>query len=115
MVQLFADLFSGRDRFNKDYVPNAKGGVYTTPTLGLVGEASTHSNPELITPQALLDDRLAANNARLANDFYAAASAIVNAINNKDMTVAIGDAEIAASAARGNNAYYKMNGKPLFV
>lgn len=93
--------------------PNAKGGVYTTPTLGLVGEASTKSNPELITPQSLLDDRINEGNRNLLSSISQIAGQIIEAINGVDMSVSIGDEVIARSAARGNNAYYKMMGRPL--
>lgn len=93
--------------------PNAKGGVYTTPALGLVGEASTRNNPELITPQSLLDERLQANNRDLLGAINGMTNNIIAAVNGINMEVKIGDEVIAKSAARGNNAYYKMMGRPL--
>ena len=93
--------------------PNANGGVYSTPTLGLVGEASTHSNPELVTPTDLLDSRLQANNADLLSAFNSMLGNVINAINGINMEVKIGDDVIAKSASRGNNNYYRMMGRPL--
>lgn len=93
---------------------NASGGVYTQPTLGLVAEYSGAShNPELITPTDLLDDRLQENNKALLSAFYSMTGEIVSAIGDMNMEVRIGDDVIARSASRGNEAYYKMMGRPL--
>lgn len=92
---------------------NATGGVYTTPHFGIVGEASTRANPELITPTALLDDRLQANNADLLTAMNGMINNVIGAINGVNMEVKIGDDVIARSASRGNNAYYRQTGRPL--
>ena len=92
---------------------NASGGVYTTPHFGIVGEASTRANPELITPTALLDDRLQANNRELLGAMNGMMNNLIGAVNGINMEVKIGDDVIARSASRGNNAYYKMTGRPL--
>ena len=39
---------------------------------------------------------------------------VVNAIDDKDLSVTIGDDTIANSANRGNNNYKRRTGKPLF-
>lgn len=93
--------------------PNANGGVYTTPTLGLVGEASSKGNPEIITPQALLDERLEANNRELLGAMNGMFNNLIGAVQGINMEVKIGDDVIARSASRGNNSYYKMTGRPL--
>ena len=92
---------------------NAAGGVYTTPSLGVVGEASTRNNPELVTPTALLDDRLQANNRELLSAFNGMMNGVISAVNGISMEVKIGDDVIARSASRGNEAYYKQMGRPL--
>lgn len=92
---------------------NANGGVYSTPHFGILGEASTHANPELVTPTDLLDSRLQANNAELLGAMNGMLSGVISAINNVNMEVKIGDEVIAKSAARGNNSYYKQTGRPL--
>lgn len=97
----------------KDLRPNALGGVYTSPTAVLVGEASSYSNPELITPADLLDNRLQANNTNLINAWAQMTNQIIGAINQVDMRVSIGDDTIANSANRYNNQFYKMTGKSL--
>lgn len=97
----------------KDLRPNALGGVYTSPTAVLVGESSSYSNPELITPTALLDSRLQANNTNLINAWSQMTNQIIGAINQVDMSVNIGDSVIAQSASRGQNNYYKLTGKSL--
>ena len=92
---------------------NAAGGVYTTPALGVVGEASTRGNPEIITPQALLDERLEANNRELLGAMNGMFNNLIGAVQGINMEVKIGDDVIARSASRGNNSYYKMTGRPL--
>ena len=92
---------------------NAAGGVYTSPALGVVGEASTRNNPELVTPTALLDDRLQANNRELLSAFNGMMNGVISAVNGISMEVKIGDDVIARSASRGNEQYYKQMGRPL--
>lgn len=96
------------------YAENADGGVYTKPTLGLVGEYSNAmSNPELITPQSLLDERLQLNNRDLLSAFNQMSNNIIGAIQGMNMEVRIGDDVIARSASRGQEAYYRQMGRPL--
>lgn len=122
--QFFADFFSGSGPTPKEYVEdeiwpwnwssNANGGVYTKPTLGLVGEYSNAmSNPELITPQSLLDERLQLNNRDLLSAFNQMSNNIIGAIQGMNMEVRIGDDVIARSASRGQEAYYRQMGRPL--
>ena len=94
---------------------NAKGGVYTSPTLGLVAEyAGAHTNPEVIAPQSILRETIAEGNQELASVWIQTTRQILAAIEEKDLSVAIGDDQIAQSANRGNNNYKKRTGKPLF-
>lgn len=102
----------GKD-FSKDLTANAKGGVYTSPALGLVGEASSRNNPEIITPQALLDQRLQANNSALISAFSQMTGQIIQAIGNVDMNVSIGDEVIGRSCSRASDSYYKLTGRSL--
>ena len=70
-------------------------------------------NPEIVTPQNLLQDMLDTNNGKLVGAFAQMTSQIISAINNVDMEVKIGDDTIARSAARGNNSYKSMTGRSL--
>lgn len=102
------NLINAYDRYLH---PNANGGVYTSPTVGLVGEYSGAStNPEIITPQSLMLETMEEANGRLADVVAQAASQVVSAIASQNLEVSIGDDVIASSAARGNRAYYSMTG-----
>ena len=95
---------------------NAKGGVFTSPSLALIGEYSgAVHNPEIITPQNLLDERLMANNKHLLGAINSMTNNIVQAVNDISMDVMIGDETIAKSAGRGNQAWYRKTGKSLLV
>ena len=94
----------------------ASGGVVKTPTLTWVGEYSgAHSNPEIVTPQNLLDQRLLNNNKILLQSLNSMSNNIVNAVRDMSMDVRIGNQIIAQSASRGNNSFYKMNGKSIMA
>ena len=96
-----------------DIPTSAKGNVFSAPSLSWVGESSTRNNPEIITPQNLLDERLLANNKYLLGAINSMTNNIVDAVNDISMDVKIGDETIAKSAGRGNQAYYRMTGKSL--
>ena len=92
----------------------ARGGVIKDPTLAMMGEyQNAGRNPEIVTPQNLLQDMLDTNNGKLVGAFAQMTSQIISAINNVDMEVKIGDDTIARSAARGNNSYKSMTGRSL--
>ena len=80
----------------------------------MVGEYSgASSNPELITPQSLLDERLQLNNKDLLSAFNQMSNNIISAVQGINMEVKIGDDVIARSASRGQEAFYRQMGKPL--
>lgn len=94
----------------------AKGGVLTSPTLAMMGEyAGVNSNPEIVTPQNLLQDMLESNNAKLVGSFAQMTQQVIAAIESVDMEVSIGDETIARSAAKGNNNYKAMTGRSLIT
>lgn len=94
----------------------ASGGVVKTPTLTWVGEYSgAQHNPEIVTPQNILDQRLLNNNKILLQSLNSMTNNIVNAVRDMSMDVRIGNQTIAQSASRGNNSFYKMNGKSIMA
>lgn len=94
----------------------AKGGVITQPTIAMMGEyAGASGNPEIVTPQNILRETFNESNVALVEALYQMCTQIVDAINNQELGVQIGDEVIASAAARGNNAYKQRTGAPLFV
>lgn len=99
--------------FNIPYL--AKGGIITSPTVAMMGEYSgAKSNPEIVAPQSLLKETIDASNGEMVSALYQIATQIISAIDGVDFSVSIGDDQIANAANRGNNAYKKRTGKPLF-
>ena len=97
-----------------DIHPLARGGVLTAPTTALMGEyAGARSNPEIATPQSLMYETIQKANGDLVSAFATMTRQVILAIENKDMTVSIGDEQVARSAQRGNAAYYNRTGKAL--
>lgn len=94
----------------------ANGGVITSPTLGLMGEyAGASNNPEIITPQSLLENILTTKNDDVINANAQFVRQIISAIEGIDMEVNIGDETIAKSAQRGNKNYQRRTGISLFA
>lgn len=94
----------------------AQGGILTSPTLAMLGEyAGANNNPEIATPQSLLEDIIDRRNGELVRSFAQMTNQIISAIGDVDMSVSIGDDVIAKSASRGNNSYKMMTGKSLFA
>ena len=94
----------------------AKGGVLTAPTPAWLGEyAGAKSNPEIATPQSLMYETIQKANGDLVSAFATMTRQVIAAIENKDMTVRIGDEAIARSAQRGNSAYKSRTGKALLT
>jgi uncharacterized protein YidB (DUF937 family) len=94
----------------------AKGGVLTEPTLAMMGEyAGAQTNPEIVAPQNVLQDIVNAGNEELIDVWLQTTQQIITAINGKDLSVILGDTEIAKSAARGNDNYKRQTGKSLFI
>lgn len=108
------DYFDSSGRWSPPWKNNANGGVYTKPTLGLIAEYSNaSSNPEIVTPQSILDDRLDNSNRNLLGGMASLCQQLISAINNINMSVNIGEETIARAAARGQESYYKQMGRPL--
>ena len=97
-----------------DIRPLAKGGVLTAPTTALMGEyPGARTNPEIATPQSLMYETIRNANGDLVTAFATMTRQVITAIEQKDMSVTIGDEQVARSAQRGNNAYYQRTGKAL--
>ncbi len=94
----------------------ATGGIVRSPTHALIGEYPGASrNPEIVTPQNLLTEIINKGNSDMVGALYQMCQQVITAINGLDMSVSIGDETIAQSAQRGNQAYKRRTGQPLFV
>lgn len=94
----------------------ATGGIVRSPTHALIGEYPGASrNPEIVTPQNLLTEIINKGNSDMVGALYQMCQQVITAINSLDMSVSIGDETIAQSAQRGNQAYKRRTGQPLFV
>ena len=92
----------------------AHGGVAYESTIAEIGEyKGARSNPEIVAPQSLIKDTIDDSNAGLISAMYQMCHMVVDAIDNKDMDVRIGDDSIAMAASRGNQNYIRRTGKPL--
>ena len=60
-------------------------------------------------------NNLTDTNFELIDAMYQMSKQIVNAIERKDLSINLGDEEIALSAAKGNTKYTKRTGQPLFA
>lgn len=94
----------------------ASGGVITKPTVGLIGEYSgAKTNPEIVTPEKLLRNIVGESNDDVAETLIAVGRQIVEAIQDNNIEVKIGDDVISAAAARGNKNYMKRTGRSQFA
>ncbi len=94
----------------------ANGGVITTPTVAMMGEyAGASNNPEIVTPQNLLQEIVNGGNEQLISVLIQNTRQLISAIQEIDMNVSIGDDVIANSLKRSNNAHYRRTGKPLLA
>lgn len=94
----------------------AKGGVITEPTVAMMGEyAGAYNNPEIVTPQNLLQQVIENSNQNVVDALIQQTRQLLVALEDIDMSVTIGDEQIAQSAQRGNLAYKRRTGKPLFA
>lgn len=94
----------------------ASGGVITKPTVAMVGEYSGASrNPEIITPESLLRGIIAEGNDDITDTFIQVGRQIVEAIQNNNVDIRIGDDVISAAAARGDRDYKKRTGRSQFA
>ena len=94
----------------------ARGGILTSPTAAIMGEyAGARQNPEIATPQSLMYETIQRANGDLVNAFATMTRQVIAAIENKDLSVSIGDEQVARSAQRGNTAYYNRTGRALLT
>lgn len=115
---------SGIGRFlninlSKVYIPKfttyAKGGVISEPTFGIMGEyPGARSNPEIVTPENKLTEIFQNSNDDIVGVLIQGFRQIVQAIDEKDTSISIGDTTIAKAAARGNQQYRLQTGTSLF-
>ena len=101
---------------NRIYIPRlAKGGIIDSPTMAMMGEyPGARSNPEIVTPENKLTEIFNASNDDIVGVLIQGFRQIIQAIDEKDTTIQIGDTTIAKSAARGNNQYRLQTGESLF-
>lgn len=94
----------------------ADGGVITQPTVAMMGEYSgARNNPEIVTPQALLQEIITSSNDSIVEALIQQTKQLLVGLEQMNMEVCIGDDVIAQSAHRGNQAYRRRTGKPLFA
>ena len=115
---------SGIGRFlninlSKVYIPKfntyAKGGVISEPTFGIMGEyPGARSNPEIVTPENKLTEIFQNSNDDIVSVLVQGFRQIIQAIDEKDTSISIGDTTIAKAAARGNQQYRLQTGTSLF-
>ena len=92
----------------------ARGGILTMPTAAIMGEyAGARQNPEIATPQSLMYETMQRANGDLVGALAQMTRQLIEAIEDKDLSVSIGDEQVARSAQRGNTAYYNRTGKAL--
>ena len=101
---------------NRIYIPRlAKGGIIDSPTIAEMGEyPGANSNPEIVTPENKMREVFENSNEDIVGVLIQGFRQIVQAIDEKDTTVQIGDTTIAKSAARGNRQYRLQTGQSLF-
>lgn len=98
------------------YLHAAKGAGLTAPTAVLAGEyPGAKNNPEVISPQSLMLETMQKANGDMVAAFAQMTRDVIAAIEGKDMSVNIGDEQIARSAQRGNTAYRNRTGKALLT
>jgi hypothetical protein len=94
----------------------ANGGVITSPTVAMMGEyAGAKNNPEIVAPQSILRETIENSNNNVVNALIQQTKQLLGALESMDMSVSIGDDVIAQAAQRGNQAYQRRTGKPLFA
>ena len=81
----------------------------------MLGEyANAKSNPEIVAPEAKIAALLNSNSEATLGAVIPLMRQLINAVDNKDFSVSIGDDTIAAAAQRGNKNYQRRTGQPLF-
>lgn len=101
---------------NRIYIPRlAKGGIIDQPTMAMMGEyPGARNNPEIVTPENKLTEIFQNSNDDIVGVLVQGFRQIVQAIDEKDTSISIGDTTIAKSAARGNQQYRLQTGTSLF-
>lgn len=94
----------------------AKGGIIDSPTIAMLGEYSNaRNNPEIAAPESTLRDIMTEGNGDLIATFIQVGRQLMATIEDKNLSVTIGDDVIAASAARGNRSYFNRTGTNLIT
>lgn len=93
----------------------ANGGVIEQPTVAMMGEyTGASNNPEIVAPQKLLTQIFNTQIEQLIPVLVEQTTRTIQAIENIDMEVKIGDEAIAKSAQRGNKSHIMRTGQPIF-
>ena len=103
------------DAFNPDLsISGVTIGDMSTPNIATTPftTATSGSMEYLVSAKAT---GVTDTNAGMVDAMYQMSKQIVNAIEKKDLSVSLGDEEIALSAAKGNTKYTKRTGQPLFA
>lgn len=94
----------------------AQGGVIDQKTLAMIGEyPGAQSNPEIVSPVNTMRDVFSEGNDDLIDVMIQIGSQIVEAINNNETSISIGDDIISAAAARGAKNYKMRTGRNQFA
>lgn len=103
-------------QLNRVYIPRlAKGGIIDQPTIAQMGEyPGAKQNPEIVTPENKMREVFENSNEDIVGVLVQGFRQIIQAIEEKDTSVTIGDTTIAKSAARGNKQYRLQTGQSLF-
>lgn len=94
----------------------ADGGIITQPTLAMMGEyANARNNPEIVAPESLMKQVFEASNGSVVDALIQQTRQLLAGLEEISMEVSIGDETIAKAAQRGNQAYKRRTGRPLFA
>ena len=110
-------VYNAKTKLSGVKIPKlASGGVITKPTVAMMGEYSgASSNPEIVAPESLLRGIMAESNDDVADTLISVGRQIIEAINNNNTEIRIGDDVISAAAARGAKDYKKRTGMNQFA
>lgn len=89
----------------------ANGGVITSPTVAMMGEyAGAGSNPEIVTPQSLLQNIIDTSNDDVIQAFYIVGNKIVDAINNKESNTYLNGMKVSRQLNKSQNTLNHYSG-----
>lgn len=113
----FEDIFSGSEVHNGlggSAIPFSSGGIVSAPTLALVGDNRNASvDPEVIAPLSKLESMIAGDNNK---ELVGVLNAILDTLENKQMSISIGETEFGRVASKAINSYSRKIGyTPLKV